>query len=638
MATRALRRHLPPLRVPWLQRAQFCAVPPTMENPPRVAASARLSGRARVRARSRQSLSQQVAEQDAEQSESAASAPEDDGTTPGLRRLCLSPERLDSLRKLGRERGPASALEHLVAEQKLEVDSSQAVCSHTLQQLWQVIAEQDKALKQWEQDMEQFRRSHDQWRMRQEEKQSHKVDSEASSDGALEKKTLPDESDVQADPEPSPPERPVPATHGCYVWGGVGGGKSLLMDLFAECCGPGSSAAASVRRVHFHEFMHEVHLELHRLRQAGAERTTREVAKQVASKVRVLAFDEFQMTDIADALIIETLFDTLFSEGVYIVMTTNRPPEDLYKDGLHRHLAIPQFLAMLERRGVTIHELSAARDFRQPPEPADQLSELKPQDSSWRDYFICSDASDDGSEATSSSALGRVFAEVAGAEKGEPATIPIAWGRSLHVPESLNGVGRFHFQQLCGSSARKDDAAAVLSNDPLGADDYLRLAKAFHTVILDGVPKFTTEQHNEVRRFTNLVDCLYEHHVRLIVSAGAPPDELLSQMEILAFLNLQPSGAPSPIPGLEAFRQAQVQDPFTFGMSQTSSLGGQASGRAGMDESSTGAQANGVMASAMGSLQESGFAARRATSRLLHMQTEEYLRTHQQNRLPRKKA
>lgn len=148
------------------------------------------------------------------------------------------------------------------------------------------------------------------------------------------------------------------------------------MDLFVDCCDKGSNLDVAIRRIHFHEFMLEVHTELHRLRTIGAaERTTRDVARRIAKEVQLLAFDEFQITNISDALIVETLMDALFTEGVAVIMTSNRPPKDLYKDGLNRHLAIPQLLALLEKRNIIVHELNAARDFRLPPIKGEALQQ-----------------------------------------------------------------------------------------------------------------------------------------------------------------------------------------------------------------------------------------------------------------------
>jgi len=232
------------------------------------------------------------------------------------------------------------------------------------------------------------------------------------------------------------------------------------------------------------------------------------------------------------------------------------------------------------------------------------------------------------------------FAEAAGAPRGEKATIPIAWGRHILVDEVALGVGRFTFHQLCENA--------------LNADDYLQLAYQFHTILIDGVPRFSLEQHNEARRFTNLVDCFYERHGRVVVAADAPAKHILENMTMLASVSLsdiesrRPSTA-SAVPGggenVEGLLGTGASDwirhnPFSpEGLTveeaiknATKGRGAEASGKAGDDDTATGAGIAGVMAGALGALQESGFAARRATSRLLHMQTDEYLKAHLLNR------
>jgi len=353
-----------------------------------------------------------------------------------------------------------------------------------------------------------------------------------------------------------------------------------------------------------------VHRELHRLRQAGAERTTRTVAQGIAERVQLIAFDEFQITNIADALIVETLFDALFEVGVVVTMTSNRPPDDLYKDGLNRHLAIPQFMELLDRRGIVFTELAAARDFR---EAALESAGALPADGPWRDFFNKSKAAGHAEDF-----LRSAFRTASAGSAGTRTAVPIAWGRSLEVAHAAGGVGRFTFRQLCGTA--------------LNADDYLSLAKHFHTLVIEDVPRFTLDQHNEARRFTNLVDCAYERHARLVLSADAPPRELLASMEGLADLTLSSASRSS-----RTDSQARMSRPAPDGASVTDAVRLAAQGpndaAPGNDDTNTGSGVVGVMAGAVGSLQESGFAARRATSRLLHMQTEEYLAAHRRHRL-----
>jgi predicted ATPase len=366
--------------------------------------------------------------------------------------------------------------------------------------------------------------------------------------------------------------------------------------------------------------------------------------------VSLLAFDEFQITNIADALIVETLFDALFCEGVMVMFTSNRPPEDLYKDGLNRHLAIPQFLSLLESRNINVHEISTLKDFRLRGADTSSVAvgsvgASTPLGGPWRDFFYCQGDSSD-THRSSTAFLTKLIGS--SACSATPKQVPIAWGRKLivQVPSTSPGVGHFNFSQLCSSA--------------LSADDYLQLAEQFHTFVVDGVPRFSLNQHNEARRFTNLVDCLYERHARLIISAAAPPGHILEDMETLAVLDLKESESsdrPRKAPGGGSLatgmlglgasamvrRSNPTQEPMHSATSEQekgdlsraarSAAKSDVSGRAGEDDSTTGANVAGVMTGAVASLQESGFAARRATSRLLHMQSEEYLQVHKRERL-----
>jgi len=536
--------------------------------------------------------------------------------------LPLSAEALAEVAAAGCSGGPVSAHAELVERGVLEWDAGQASCAQALQDLWLGLKSHREARERWLEEHGRWRSAYTEWRNKHEEWERHRRkadEAEAAPPEPL---------------EPTEPPEPSPASYGCYVWGGVGGGKSLLMDLLVDCCGEKAGLNRAVRRVHFHEFMHGVHQSLHLLRQEGRDRTTRAVAQQVAQEAQLLAFDEFQVTNISDALIVETLFDALFAEGVVVVMTSNRPPQDLYRDGLNRHLAIPQFLALLERRGVAFHQLVAARDFRAPletSEPALEEASSNVGGSRWRDFFCKPELGEGGDELLSTAFAGAARLETG---RGRPEEVPIAWGRKLKVSEVAGGVGRFTFSQLCAEA--------------LNADDYLLLARRFHTLVIADVPRFSLAQHNEARRFTNLVDCLYERHARLIVTADAPPEEVLASMEGLSGIlprragiaaeegphpDGEPAarrgGAPSATPA-----EARGAAPQPQSMEEAVQLAARGPNDAapGNDEQSTGSGVAGVMAGAVGSLQESGFAARRATSRLLHMQTAEYLAAHRRQR------
>ncbi len=272
--------------------------------------------------------------------------------------------------------------------------------------------------------------------------------------------------------------KPAEGPMGCYLWGGVGRGKSMLMDLFHE------AAPVPSRRVHFHAFLQEVHDGIHAARKRGVDDPLTPVADAVIADVRVLCFDEMQITDITDAMIVGRLFQKLFAAGVRVVTTSNRVPDDLYKDGLNRALFVP-FIDLLKER-MLVHELVAARDYRQ-----DLLADEEV-------YFTGGGALDDIWERLSG---GRV----------EGLTLRVK-GRDLRLDDYASGVARASFAQLCGR--------------PLGAGDYLALAEAVRVLILTDVPRLARAQNNEAKRFVTLIDALYEARVRLIVSAAAEPEAL----------------------------------------------------------------------------------------------------------------
>ena len=230
--------------------------------------------------------------------------------------------------------------------------------------------------------------------------------------------------------------------------------------------------------------LQDVHRRIHGMRQARAEdNSTRAVARALAAEgMDVLVLDEFQITNISDALVVETLLSFLLGEGVLVVLSTNRPPGDLYKHGLNHHLAIPQLLALFERWQIAVHEMATSTDYRAAAAASEDGEEL-------RDVILkgaCAQADDGRAEAR----LREVFAEASLAPEGGAAErVPIAWGRALMVGEARGGVGRFTFQELCGGQSA------------LGAEDYIRLALRFHTFLVTDVPPFSVDMHNEARRF-----------------------------------------------------------------------------------------------------------------------------------------
>ncbi|WP_394269353.1 cell division protein ZapE [Qipengyuania sp.] len=283
-----------------------------------------------------------------------------------------------------------------------------------------------------------------------------------------------------------------PQPRGVYMWGGVGRGKSMLMDLFVE-----TLAIDEKRRVHFHAFMLEVDQRMRQQRLRREDDPIAHVARDLATGLRCLAFDEMVVSNTADAAIMARLFTALIrDQQVTVVTTSNRPPHDLYKDGLNRSLFMP-FIGLVEQE-LDVLPLDGPTDYR--------LQRLGDIDT-WHTPL--------GDAATAQ--VREAFFRLTDYAPEDAANVPSAeldlgGGRTLHVPKSLKGVGVFSFKRLCSENR--------------GAADYLAIAQAYHTIIIVGIPRMGPENRNEAIRFTKLIDALYENSVKLFVTAAAEPEQL----------------------------------------------------------------------------------------------------------------
>jgi cell division protein ZapE len=286
------------------------------------------------------------------------------------------------------------------------------------------------------------------------------------------------------------------ALKGLYIWGAVGRGKTMLMDLFY-----GYVPAQRKRRVHFHDFMADVHGRIHEWRQLARDGKVKgadpiaPVAEALAEEAWVLCFDEFTVNDIADAMILGRLFSALWEKGVVVVATSNVDPKDLYRDGLNRALFLP-FVAELQNK-MQVLKLEARTDYR-----LEKLSGAPV-------YHVPANAAADV-------ALDAAWNLLTGHAPAQPQVITVRT-RKIEVPAAAAGVARFSFADLC--------------DRPLGASDYLMIAREFHTVIIDRIPVLDYPRRNEAKRFIILIDVFYEHHVKLVVSADAEPQGLYKASE-----------------------------------------------------------------------------------------------------------
>ncbi len=291
---------------------------------------------------------------------------------------------------------------------------------------------------------------------------------------------------------------------GLYLHGGVGRGKSMLMDLFFD-----TIPFKKKRRAHFHEFMLETHAAIHEWRQLTPRDRRKKiaglsvknasgdmddpippVAARIAHDATLICFDEFQVLDVTDAMILGRLFTELFANGVVLVATSNRHPDELYKGGLNRQLFLP-FIELLKER-LDVFELNGPEDYR--------LARLKGVEIYHHPL-----------DAQARVQMDAAWKRLTDHAHGKPCTLTVQ-GRALTIPQADKGVARFEFNDLCAQ--------------PLGAADYLAIAHNFHTVLIDDIPKMGPELRNEAKRFVTLIDALYENKVKLVCSADAPAEEL----------------------------------------------------------------------------------------------------------------
>ncbi|GIL76360.1 hypothetical protein Vretifemale_5974 [Volvox reticuliferus] len=324
------------------------------------------------------------------------------------------------------------------------------------------------------------------------------------------------------------------AVRGLYMYGGVGCGKTMLMDLFVST----APSHFKVLRTHFHDFMLEVHAALRRHAREADPLLT--VADGIAARARVLALDELFVTDVADAMILNRLFGRLWDRGLILVATSNRPPDDLYKGGLQRNLFMP-FIHKLKTQ-CKCHDMNSTTDYRRLAQHQRGLYFVAPR-------ALASAASPAASRpgTSTSDPLMERFLDLAGGVTPAPARVEVMMGRSLEVPMAAGKACMFNFQELCGR--------------PVAAADYLALTSSYHTLALRGVPRFGAANRTEAYRFVTLIDVMYEARTRLLVTAESAPVDL--------FTNIITQFDAAKKPDLAALPDVVVDDNLGFAKDRT---------------------------------------------------------------------
>lgn len=523
--------------------------------------------------------------------------------TPSLFRLGLDADRRKDIAAVATEAGPVEALKWLVRRGWVSDDGAQLNAAQGLDSAWTAARRHSEAILVWEKRYSAWaaecHRLQEEYTAAQERRKKEQEDRERSS------------SSVTAAPSelilPPAPSQPQLATKGCYLWGEVGRGKTLLMDILALSVAESNTIV--VKRLHFHDFMHMVHRSLHECRAEGAQDGIRAVINATASgRPAVLCLDEFQITAVADVTVLVPIFRELLQNNALVILTSNRHPESLYQDGLNRDRQMSAFVQQIQAE-LQVHHIDGATDYR---------AERKEEENSTTvdDYRVSENVS-----AEDEKFLDYAFASIAGDATPIAKKLRVAWGRSLQCDLVANGAARFSFDELCGAN--------------LSAEDYLALVhdEGVHSFIVSDVPRFNLRLHNEARRFTNFVDALYENHCRLICVAAAPVDELMTDMDKLCYVEAppktaEPEGAQKKFHkhGDLSFQVSELSPcrPDTFATAEADAEAGDCVIRVGGDDSNGADGIVGVMAAAVDSLRESGFAARRCVSRVHEMSTTTY--------------